>query len=316
VRRAVVDIGSTACRLVVAEAAGGGWPHPCQEREVVLGLGRAVRRDGRLGEGRVQLTIETLRRMRTSASRAGAERLSATLDEAVFAAADGPHLHRNAEAALRTPVEVISAVEGARVVMRASRHRLGLTWLPSLLELADHRIRVARPDPDGTVRVREVPAGVADLVPSGVVDPLHPAAYGSVRARLAELLAPLADLAPLTPPGGPARWPVVVGAPAVALVSALSGRRRVGGTPVDGFRLSADAVAALGRDPFTARGDAGGPASLATIEDVAVAAPAVQGVLEWLDAPGALVSTVRLSEGRLWTELEDGPDRRRVVALG
>lgn len=307
-RRAVVDIGTTACRLVVAEAAGGGWPRVCHDREIALGLGRAVRRGGGFGEGLLQLTDETLRRLRTAAVQEGVEDVRVTLAERLFAAEGGPHLRDRAEAVLRAPVQVVSAADDLRGVVAAAQHRLALVAAPVVIELADDRLRVAVPGPGDTLRVVETATGLHDLVPDGGLELLHPAVFGRTRDQVRGLVAPFGGLAP---GGGPVGWPVVTGAPATRLARAVSGRRATTArSSIDGARLPLATVADLEQDLLTAydaRELSGGV--LSSIEDLALAVTTLRAVLEQLHGRGGVVTSVDVTEGRLWADVgsDDGP---------
>lgn len=309
-RRAVVDIGNTACRLVVAETAGGGWSPACDDREVQLGLGRAVRRDGRLGEGLIELTAETLRRLRDTARRVGADELGATLVDGIFGAVDGPELHRHAEDVLQVPVQVVDASDDVGATIHAARRRLGLAEVPGLVELTEERLRVAVPQLGGALCVVELPGGTSELVPQGRGDRLHPSTLGRIGGQIRELLVPLATQAPQPLlRGAGLRWPLLTGASGVALGQVTSGRHGADRGLIDGTRLSLARLTDLEHDLLAAYGARGRLGDVPpAVEALVVSASVLRPVLERLGARGVLISSASPVEGRVWSQFECRPE--------
>ncbi|MTV25174.1 hypothetical protein FTX61_07085 [Nitriliruptoraceae bacterium ZYF776] len=305
VRTAVVEVGNTACRVVVAETAGGGWFDVVAERTVVLGLERAVRRDGQLGAGLLQLTAETLRRLREVAFRSGARQLVATVGAVLERAADAEELHALAAEALGTPLRVLDTQRTAQATVTAVRRRLGWTGPLAILEPTDHHLRLTvQADPGaavgpsaGCLEVHEPAAGLRDLLPTGTVDPLHPAALGAFRHRLDAATEDLPRR-----PGG-ARWLVLAGPSAEVLGRAAAGRRFGDDPPhPDGLRLSAHALTELEsellRTSQTQRLLLPG-VDPADVDLVAATLLAVRHVVERLEVDGVVVTTVGMLEGLL-----------------
>jgi exopolyphosphatase/pppGpp-phosphohydrolase len=299
---AVVDIGSSACRLVVAEATGDGWFRSAVDRRVVLGLARTVRRDGQLGAGLTRLLEETVRRSAEAAFRAGSGRIVASVDHEVVAGVDGAALLERLRAALGAPVEVASPSDEVAAARTAVAARLGPAAPSPLVEVTTDRIRVA-----GDEGAHSLPVGTRDLLPRSV-DPLHPAAQQTLRSRLDALLigSPVAAYAE----GLDAREAVLVGPPVVALARAAVGRRwGTPGPPVDGVRLSLAVLADLERELLHTSGTRRlllPGLDPAEVDEVAVTTTVVGHLAAHLGLDGVVVSAVDAVEGRILRALHGG----------
>lgn len=313
-RTAVVEIGSAACRVVVAEATSGGWLRVALDRSIALGLGRAVRRDGALG-GVLLLAEETVRRLGDAAFRAGAERTIALVDRELAAAADGAELCRRVEVTLGTSLRLTDPHTDTSAAARAVSHRLALPSVAVLVQLTEDRLRVAT-GTGGDATVHDLPAGTRDLLPLGAVDPLHPAALASIRSQLAESMVTL----PRPQVGTPAVAPVLIGKPAIALGRAVAGQRWGSEQPaLDGTHLSTAALADLERELLDAdathrmllRGVDPG-----AIDQVTICVLTIKALLDHLGSGGVVIATVGAVEGHLLAALyPDDRDGEHVASV-
>jgi len=116
----VVDIGSNSVRLVVYDALSRA-PTPIFNEKSMAGLGRNVATSGRLPEDGVAQALAAMRRFRALADVIGVDTLYALATAAARDAENGPAFIAEAEAILRTKIELISgereAVLAARGVM-------------------------------------------------------------------------------------------------------------------------------------------------------------------------------------------------------
>jgi exopolyphosphatase / guanosine-5'-triphosphate,3'-diphosphate pyrophosphatase len=302
-RTAVVEVGTASLRVVVAEATDGGGVRVLADHRVVLGLQRAVRRDGHLGEGLLQLVEETARRLREVGFRAGASVTMGCLSAGLADAADLEELRRRTAAAIRGEVTVATPEEEARLLAAAVLRGTTVALPSVLLDLGDHELRAIGLGRDGAPgAVVATRAGTRDLLPVGAVDPYHPAVRGRLRWRLEELLAELP-----TPPQAVA-WPVVTGRVVDALGRAVEVRRRSGGRPsAAGLRISRAELDAFERELMMAGQTqrmllpAIDPAE---VDLVALAVVLVAAIADRLGAEGVVVSPGRTLDGWVLRALE------------
>jgi exopolyphosphatase/pppGpp-phosphohydrolase len=181
-RTAVVEVGTASLRVAVVEAADGGWFRTVAEHRVVLGLQRAVRRDGWVGEGTLQLVEETARRLREVGFRAGADVTMGYVAAGLAEAGDVEELRRRTATALGAEVVVTALPDEARALVEAIRRSTAPSVPTLVVDLGDHELRVISVAQDGTAgRIVRTGAGTRDLLPAGAVDPFHPAVRGHLR---------------------------------------------------------------------------------------------------------------------------------------
>lgn len=218
----ILDVGSTALRAVVAEPASGGWFHTVADHRVVLGLHRTIRRDGSIGQGRLELTETTVRRAHEALFRFGVDHTVGAIDADLRRAADHDDLQTRCTRALGRPVRLRDRDEQARLMVMAAGRSLARPATTTVLEIGDHQLRWSGVRDTRVVHGR-VQLGVADLAEPGV-DPLT----ATGRDRTAQMVAWL-----LAEPGVPALLPgvpdgeplVVSGAAAAGIASAVLHRR-------------------------------------------------------------------------------------------
>lgn len=239
-RTLLLHVGDDAVRAIVVEAVPGGWFEVVAQHRVVLGLGRAIRRDGQLGEGRRELVEETVRRLREAAFRRGVDRTVATVTPALAGAAD-----------LEALLEGCTEVAGVEVVLRdpgeqafglivAAARALGRQALCPVLELSDSQLRWCGTI-DGQTFEGNVAGGI-DLLLTEHPDPLTAAGRAAAARTVAELLRcpGVVALLPEVPEGRPlvACGPAVVSLAETVLTRRWGGQRpHVEGTHVTGEDL-------------------------------------------------------------------------------
>ena len=113
---AVVDLGSNAVRLQIADARRDGRFVVRAEDRAPVRLGSQVFRTGRLSSDSIAACATALQRFAKLAERAGAERVRAVATSAVREASNRDQLLRAVRAASGLSVQVISGAEEARLV--------------------------------------------------------------------------------------------------------------------------------------------------------------------------------------------------------
>lgn len=297
-RTLVHHVGDDAVRAIVVETVPGGWFETVADHRVMLGLGRAVLRDGQVGEGRRQLTEETIRRLREAAFRSGVDRSVVSLDPALAAAADADDLIAGVRRAAGVEVVVRCPDEQALGMVVAAARALGSPQLRPALELGDTQLRWSARTEDGAA-LGTVAVGIETLLAEHP-DPLTPAGRAAAAATVAELLRSpgVAALLPAVLDGGPL---VVGGAAAVTLAEAVLTRRWGGQRPhAEGTRLTADDLHELGTTL-----QATGPAGRLTLPEVdpaesdrvAVALLLLTELTGRISSDGLVVTTARGHDG-------------------
>jgi exopolyphosphatase / guanosine-5'-triphosphate,3'-diphosphate pyrophosphatase len=317
-RTAVVEVGTGSLRAVVVEPDAGGWFRVLADQRVVLGLQRAVRRDGALGEGLLQLAEETARRLRERCFREGADVTVVHVAAGLRDASDLAELRHRIGVAIGAEVAVMDTVGESRALLRAVRHRTAPPVPTVVVDLGEHELRIigAPGVHTGPPEIVRLLSGTRDLLPTGAVDPYHPAVRGHLRARVAALLGELAPV-PVR-----ASWPTLTGRPGNAMARAITTRRwGLGGPDHDGARLSVAELASFERelagisqterlllpsvDPIDA-------------DLVGLAIVLVQAVIERLGAEGVVVSRAQVHDGLVLAalgEVDDPAEDPRVQAV-
>ena len=113
---AVVDLGSNAVRLQIADAQRDGSFTVRSEDRAPVRLGAQVFRTGRLSGDSIIACAVAMQRFAKLAQRAGAQRIRAVATSAVREASNRVQLLRAVRAASRLDIEVVSGAEEARLV--------------------------------------------------------------------------------------------------------------------------------------------------------------------------------------------------------
>jgi len=113
---AVVDLGSNAVRLQIAEVAPPGRAEVLAEDRAAVRLGEQVFRTGRLAAAAMTRTAAAMERFAKLAERAGARTVRAVATSAVREASNRAALVRTIRERTGIGLEVISGAEEARLV--------------------------------------------------------------------------------------------------------------------------------------------------------------------------------------------------------
>ncbi len=109
----VVDIGSNSVRLVIYEGNARALT-PLFNEKVLSGLGRGLAQTGRLNDSAMASALSALARFRALADQAEVEELHPIATAAAREASNGTEFIAAAEAALRTPINILSGADEAR----------------------------------------------------------------------------------------------------------------------------------------------------------------------------------------------------------
>jgi exopolyphosphatase / guanosine-5'-triphosphate,3'-diphosphate pyrophosphatase len=166
---AVVDMGASAIRLVVAEGAAEGPLHVLEEVSRGVLLGKDTFTHGRLGPATVEATLKALEGFRRIMDTYGVIRYRAVATSAVREASNADAFLDRVRLRTGLEVEVIDGSEENR-----------LTYLAVREQLAQHPALV-----DGDALLVEVGGGSADISFLRKAQPIHSGTYplGSIRMR-------------------------------------------------------------------------------------------------------------------------------------
>lgn len=162
-RLAAVDIGTNSIRLVVAEIQPDGTYRVLDEDREMTRLGGGLFSTGRLADGPIEASLQTLGRMKAIAEGFAVQEFRAIATSAVREAANGRDFVREAWRRWRLRVEVVSADEEAKLVFKSvARH----------YDLDDRLTAIA-----------DIGGGSTEVILSagGVIEQLHSLPLGAVR---------------------------------------------------------------------------------------------------------------------------------------
>jgi exopolyphosphatase/guanosine-5'-triphosphate,3'-diphosphate pyrophosphatase len=123
-RNAAIDLGTNSCRLLIADAAGGGL-RVVHERVEVVGLGRGVDGHGRLRPDVVEAVVALLSDFARDCRTHGAEQVAAVGTSALRDAADRDAFIARVRGVAGILLEVITGEEEARLSFLAAARALG-----------------------------------------------------------------------------------------------------------------------------------------------------------------------------------------------
>lgn len=112
-RLAAIDVGTNTIRMLVADRAGSGF-RPVARRRNIVGMGRALRDTGRIGEAEFRHSLAVLRAFREEMERLGVDRYRACGTACLREASNGDAF-REAARDGGIAVEVIGPDEEARL---------------------------------------------------------------------------------------------------------------------------------------------------------------------------------------------------------
>ena len=125
-RVAVLDLGSTSFRLVVADCDPGIGLVPRVQRRKHLNLGMVVGREGRIPEPHASAAVKAVTKLRRRAELSGTDRIVAVATSALRDAGNGQKVARRLAAAAGVPVHILSGDEEAALTFRALQ--AGCRW--------------------------------------------------------------------------------------------------------------------------------------------------------------------------------------------
>ena len=230
---AVLDLSDTGLRAVVVAATPDGDLCVLDERSIVLDLGAAVRRAEPEAEGRIELVLETVRRLVAASRRAGASTVHVVVGDGL-ADPSAIDLRARIGEAAGVRVRCVGPAQHARLLLEAaggrSASRAGLLGI----DLADDTMHVVLGRGTEPVWFRRSRPGVRELEAAF-------AARGIVEVR-EDTIAATAAVAALVADAAP-RHVAVAGAAALGATTLVGAHR-----PSPTRALSADEIiAALDR---------------------------------------------------------------------
>jgi phosphohistidine phosphatase SixA len=189
-RLAILDLGSTSFRLVVADAWQDGRIETVLRERAMLRLG-ARPAGAEIPEEVCQLALKAASTMLAETKGLGCDALIPVATAALRDAANGPELTGRLEEALDTPVRTLSGDEEARVVYTALRARLALGEGTLLaMDLGGGSLELAVDEPGSVDWVKSLPLGVVRLHSELVAsDPMTSKELGRIRSRVLDELA-------------------------------------------------------------------------------------------------------------------------------
>lgn len=235
VKVAVLDLGSTSFRLVVAEANAAGRIEPLLRKRTALHLGLAVGREGRISGPHATAAVETVRSFRRCAVRAGAERMLTVATSALRDASNRDKLARRLGAAAGGPVRFLTGREEAALMFAALTTGLGIGEETVLgLDLGGGSLELAVGDGRGPEWAGTLPLGASRLTGRFVAhDPMTRSERSRLRAHVEDVLRPaIPDVL------GPRRVRCLAAGGTVKGLARLVAGARGHRSPVDGYAVS------------------------------------------------------------------------------
>jgi len=244
-RRAVLDMGSTSFRLLVADVTRSGRLAPVQTQKVMLRLGAAVAQHGEIPPPLADQATEAAADFARAAKTAGVERLFPIGTAALRDATNGRWLSERIGIALGMPVRVLEGSEEGRLAFAAYRRRVLMP--PGLAlgaDLGGGSMQLCLGDENEPRWSTSFPIGVTRMHRELVdADPMPAETVVDVRARVREALERAQ---------APTAWPrtcVLGGGTARAVARlALARRGKPPETPINGLEISYTALAGLADD--------------------------------------------------------------------
>jgi exopolyphosphatase/guanosine-5'-triphosphate,3'-diphosphate pyrophosphatase len=235
VRVAVLDLGSTSFRLVVADWIPDKGLVPQVQGRERLNLGKVVGREGRIPKPHASAAAKAAAKLRRRAERAGSDRVVAVATSALRDARNRGSVVRRLEAAAGTPVRILSGDEEAALTLAAMRAALPLGEDRVLgVDLGGGSLELAIGSGARLEWTASLELGASRLVGSFVRhDPLPELERARLVSHVESTLRPL--------PSGDAwpSWCVAAGGSVKALARLLVASGGAAG-PLNGVRLDAD----------------------------------------------------------------------------
>jgi len=192
VRVAVFDLGSTSFQLLVGDVEPEGGLTPVARDRVVLNLGADVAATGRVPPGALDRASQVVRRFRDLADRAAVDAVIPVATAAFREAVNRPELASTIEAAIGTPLRILSGDLEARATVAGIRASVTIDADPWIaIDLGGGSLELALVD-DGRIRWTETfPLGAAWITTTLVrTDPMSRGDRRAIKAEVKDLLAP------------------------------------------------------------------------------------------------------------------------------
>jgi exopolyphosphatase / guanosine-5'-triphosphate,3'-diphosphate pyrophosphatase len=163
-RVAVIDLGSSSFRLVVAEATTRGRIRHVTRKREEISLGLAVGREGRILPGEAKATVEAALRLKARAAREDVDDLIVVATSALREAENADEMQDRLEAGLGQPVRFLSGHEEAALTYAAMSARMDLGADPALaIDLGGGSLELATGRGGALDRTWSLPLGAARL---------------------------------------------------------------------------------------------------------------------------------------------------------
>ena len=239
-RVAVLDLGSTSFRLVVADWVPDLGLVPHVQRRERLNLGLVVGREGRIPEPHASAAVKAVIKLRRRAEQSGADRIVAVATSALRDARNRDKVVRRLAAAAGVPVRILSGDEEAALTFAALRAGLPLGDERVLgVDLGGGSLELAVGSGSGLEWTASLALGASRLVGSTVAhDPPTEAERALLVSHIDRELAALAS---------GQFWParcVAAGGTVKALARAVIASGAAGG-PLGGLELQTSDVEAM-----------------------------------------------------------------------
>ncbi len=188
------DLGSSSFHLLVCEAGPGVALTPVLHRRALLNLGLSVGARGSIPRDRVAASVAAAKRLRAGLAESRAEIVVAVATAALRDAANSAEVVERLQRVVGTQVTVLDGEEEARLCFIGQRAGVWTGPQPTLgLDLGGGSLEAAVGDSDHLSMATSAAAGPARLRGElGTGDPLSPADQSVLRARTAEVIAPIA----------------------------------------------------------------------------------------------------------------------------
>ena len=196
-RVAVFDLGSTSFQLLVGDVEADGGLTPVLRDRVVLNLGAEVAATGSVPPGALDRASQVVRRFRDQVDRAAVDEVIPAATAAFREAANRPELASTIEAAIGTPLRILSGDLEARATVAGIRASVTIAADPWIaIDLGGGSLEVALVEA-GRVRWTETfPLGAAWITTTLVrTDPMSRGDRRAIKAEVKELLAPARERA-------------------------------------------------------------------------------------------------------------------------
>ncbi|MDH3684957.1 MAG: histidine phosphatase family protein [Myxococcales bacterium] len=243
-RLAVLDLGSTSFRLLVADVTRAGRLTPLAQEGRMLRLGAVIASGAKIPDEICEAVVQAARELAVAAAAAGAERILPVGTSALREAPNGAELTARIAAGVGAPVRILTGEEEARLIFSAFRKRILLPENAALgIDLGGGSLELAIGDAHAISLEATLPLGAARLHRELVSrDPMRTREVRAVVERVEEHLTALPrDWAELRP-----ELAIAAGGTARALGQLSAGMRGMRpAASVNRLRLPLDELRAL-----------------------------------------------------------------------